>query len=78
MNIVINVIEVASELAEVALYEEIKKTIPKEILFSVEDLYEYTDNSFEVQKYKDQYQDLFNQYYDYYFNMISSRAIEVK
>lgn len=75
MEIKINVIEVASDLAHQNLLDEIRKELPEEISFSEEDLYEpgNSDLPDEGLIYKPMYQDRFNVLYDYYFEMISSK-----
>lgn len=75
MEVTINVIEVASDLAHQSLLDEVRKELPEEISFSEEDLYEpgNSDLPDEGLIYKSLYQDRFNVLYDYYFKMITNK-----
>lgn len=62
----INILEVASELA----HREIEKYFD----CKVEDIYEWVSD--EESKYTDKAQDLFNGFYDYYFNFLTNIKYE--
>ena len=65
MTIKINILELASELAELKLFE----------IFDADDIYVESDDEVEV-RYTDEAQDSFNGLYDEYYNIISQ--FEVK
>lgn len=65
MNVTINIIEVASELAELRVLEEFNN--------EEERVYEETEDG---TCYTEDAQEIFNYYYDYYFNFITDREIK--
>ena len=84
----INVVEAASELAEAQIYGEAYQgcvsTIPspqevnrEEIVEMVESIL-FKDIGAEVLEYKPEWQDKFNEFYDYFFEMISNCAVLTK
>lgn len=73
MVVRINVIEVASDLAHNSMVDEVNITEGT----SEEELYEpgNPEAPDEGLVYKSQYQDIFNRWYDYYFEMITNKQI---
>ena len=88
MEMIINVVEAASELAEAQIYGEAYQgcvsTIPSNQAVSEEEIGEmaesilYKDIEAEVLEYKPEWQDRFNEFYDYFFKMISNCAVLTK
>ena len=67
MNITINVIEVASDLAHNAMYAEVTSPLyDGSAVLQEEDLYNYDEEGNST--YKEEYQDVFNRHYDYFFD----------
>lgn len=88
MEMMINVVEAASELAAAQIYGEAYQgcvsTIPspqevnrEEIVEMVESIL-FKDIGAEVLEYKPEWQDRFNEFYDYFFEMISNCAVLTK
>jgi len=77
MEIKINVIEVASDLAHESMKDEIKFNEAFHNYPSEEDLYEpgNPEAPDEGLIYKEKYQEIFNRWYDYYFEMITNRQL---
>ena len=88
MEMMINVVEAASELAIAQIYGEAYQgyvsTIPSNQEVSGEDIGEvvesilFKDIGAEVLEYKQEWQDRFNEFYDYFFEMISNCAVLTK
>lgn len=88
MEMMINVVEVASELAAAQIYGEAYQgyvsTIPSNQEVSGEDIGEvvesilFKDIEAEVLEYKPEWQDRFNEFYDYFFKMISNCIVLTK
>lgn len=88
MEMIINVVEAASELAEAQIYGEAYQgcvsTIPSNQAVSEEEIGEmaesilYKDIEAEVLEYKPEWQNRFNEFYDYFFEMISNCAVLTK
>ena len=88
MEMIINVVEAASELAEAQIYGEAYQgcvsTLPSNQAVSEEEIGEmaesilYKDIEAEVLEYKPEWQDRFNEFYDYFFEMISNCAVLTK
>ena len=84
----INVVEAASELAYAQIYgeayQECVSTIPSNQEVNREDFEEmvesilFKDVEAEVLEYKPEWQDRFNEFYDYFFEMISNCAVLTK
>ena len=84
----INVVEAASALAEAQIYGEAYQgcvsTIPSNHKVSGEEVKEmvesilFKDTSAEVLEYTPEWQDRFNEFYDYFFEMISNCAVLTK
>lgn len=85
----INVVEAASELAIAQIYGEAYQgcvsTIPspqevnrEEIVEMVESILFKDTEAAEVLEYKPEWQDKFNEFYDYFFEMISNCAVLTK
>ena len=84
----INVVEAASELAEAQIYGEAYQrhisTIQSHQEVNGEEIGEmvesilFKDTSAEVLEYKPEWQDRFNEFYDYFFEMISNCAVLTK
>ena len=84
----INVVEAASELAIAQIYGEAYQgyvsTIPSNQEVSGEDIGEvvesilFKDIEAEVLEYKPEWQDRFNEFYDYFFEMISNCTVLTK
>ena len=88
MEIMINVVEAASELAEAQIYGEAYQgyvsTIPSHQEVNGEEIGEMVESTLfkdveaEVLEYKPEWQDRFNEFYDYFFEMISNCAVLTK
>ena len=88
MEMMINVVEAASELAEAQIYGEAYQgcvsTIPSNQAVSEEEIGEmaesilYKDIEAEVLEYKPEWQNRFNEFYDYFFEMISNCTVLTK
>ena len=88
MEMIINVVEAASELAEAQIYGEAYQgcvsTLPSNQAVSEEEIGEmaesilYKDIEAEVLEYKPEWQNRFNEFYDYFFEMISNCAVLTK
>ena len=88
MEIMINVVEAASELAYAQIYGEAYQghisTISSHQEVNREDFEEmvesilFKDVEAEVLEYKPEWQDRFNEFYDYFFEMISNCAVLTK
>ena len=88
MEMIINVVEAASELAAAQIYGEAYQgcvsTIPSNQAVSEEEIGEmaesilYKDIEAEVLEYKQEWQNRFNEFYDYFFEMISNCAVLTK
>ena len=88
MEMMINVVEAASELAEAQIYGEAYQgcvsTLPSNQAVSEEEIGEmaesilYKDIEAEVLEYKPEWQNRFNEFYDYFFEMISNCAVLTK
>lgn len=65
MNITINIIELASELASERLHED--------WVYSIKI---YKDNDAEVLEYTDEAQDIFNDLYDKYYSIIENTKVD--
>lgn len=84
----INVVEAALELAEAQTYGEAYQgcvsTLPPHQVVNGEEIGEmvesilFKDTSAEVLEYKPEWQDRFNEFYDYFFEMISNCAVLTK
>ena len=84
----INVVEAASELATAQIYGEAYQgcvsTIPSNQEVSREEIEEmvesilFKDVEAEILEYKSEWQDRFNEFYDYFFEMISNCAVLTK
>jgi len=70
MNITINLLEAASELAHESM---IKSMLQSNDIMSPDEVY-MTDESGDTY-YTDSAQDVFNKHYDYYFNQLNNLAI---
>ncbi|HPQ78832.1 MAG TPA: hypothetical protein PLG47_00040 [Candidatus Dojkabacteria bacterium] len=88
MEMMINVVEAASELAIAQIYGEAYQgcvsTIPSPQEVNREEIEEmvesilFKDIGAEVLEYKPEWQDKFNEFYDYFFEMISNCAVLTK
>lgn len=88
MEIMINVVEAASELAAAQIYGEAYQkyisTIPSHQEVNGEEIEEmvesilFKDVEAEILEYKPEWQDRFNEFYDYFFEMISNCAVLTK
>ena len=88
MEMMINVVEAASELAYTQIYgeayQECISTIPSHQEVNGEGIGERVDSILfkdvesEVLEYKPEWQDRFNEFYDYFFEMISNCAVLTK
>ena len=88
MEMIINVVEAASELAEAQIYGEAYQgcvsTLPSNQAVSEKEIGEmaesilYKDIEAEVLEYKPEWQNRFNEFYDYFFEMISNCAVLTK
>ena len=88
MEIMINVVEAASELAEAQIYGKAYQgcvsTIPSNQEVSREEIEEMVDSVLfkdmeaEILEYTPEWQDRFNEFYDYFFEMISNCAVLTK
>ena len=84
----INVVEAASELATAQIYGEAYQkyisTIPSHQKVNGEEIEEmvesilFKDVEAEILEYKPEWQDRFNEFYDYFFEMISNCAVLTK
>ena len=84
----INVVEAASELAEAQIYGEAYQgcvsTIPSNQVVNGEEIGGMVENTLfkdieaEILEYKPEWQDRFNEFYDYFFEMISNCAVLTK
>ena len=75
-KITINPIEVAGELAEQAVIDElVKRNEGKHTYISEKDLF-IKDKETKTLTYKEEPQDVFIRYYDYFFEMITNSCIE--
>ena len=72
MEMKINVVEAATELAHQALVDEVLRGSPSEIGIDVDSIL-YEENK---EFYKPFWQDKFNTLYDYYFEVISNCSTE--
>ncbi len=77
MEIRINVIEVASDLAHNAMLDEVMSPLydgniimDEEEVFKTEGDEDYQEDSL---SYKEEFQDIFNRWYDYYFEMLTNK-----
>ena len=72
MNITINIVEVASDLAHQALLDEIQNPLSEHTLLEDEDeLYNFDEEGNGT--YKEEYQEIFNRHYDYFFEAITNK-----
>lgn len=73
MEVRINVIEVASDLAHNAMLDEVMSPLYDGDTFAIveEDVYDYDEEGNST--YKEEFQDVFNRYYDYFFEMITNK-----
>ena len=88
MEIMINVVEAASELATAQIYGEAYQkyisTIPSHQKVNGEEIEEmvesilFKDVEAEILEYKPEWQDRFNEFYDYFFEIISNCAVLTK
>lgn len=88
MEMMINIVEAASALAEAQIYGEAYQghisTIPSHQEVSREEIEEMVDSILfkdveaEILEYKPEWQDRFNEFYDYFFKMISNCAVLTK
>lgn len=88
MEMMINVVEASAELAAAQIYGEAYQgyvsTIPSNQEVSGEDIGEvvesilFKDIEAEVLEYKPEWQDRFNEFYDYFFEMISNCTVLTK
>lgn len=88
MEMMINVVEAASELAAAQIYGEVYQrcvsTIPPHQEVNGEEIGEmvesvlFKDMEAEVLEYTPEWQDRFNEFYDYFFEMISNCAVLTK
>ena len=88
MEMMINVVEASAELAAAQIYGEAYQgyvsTIPSNQEVSGEEIGEvvesilFKDIEAEVLEYKPEWQDRFNEFYDYFFEMISNCAVLTK
>lgn len=88
MEMMINVVEASAELAAAQIYGEAYQgyvsTIPSNQEVSGEDIGEvvesilFKDIEAEVLEYKPEWQDRFNEFYDYFFKMISNCTVLTK
>lgn len=78
MEVKVNAVELASELAHQELIETLETGVPTEIRpqgLSWE-MVLYKDLKADVLEYTDFWQERFNSHYDYYFEMISNSSIK--
>lgn len=68
MNITINLLEVASELAHHATMLELSEVYDEETIWAL-------DKQDETYRYPEDVQDIFNGWYDFYYNLIESYKI---
>lgn len=75
MIIKINAIEVASDLAHQALLTEVSnESYAGNVISHEDDVYEeVSEKDF---SYKEEYQNIFNDHYDYFFEMITNKMLE--
>lgn len=88
MEMMINVVEASAELAAAQIYGEAYQgyvsTIPSNQEVSGEEIREvvesilFKDIEAEVLEYKPEWQDRFNEFYDYFFEMISNCTVLTK
>lgn len=88
MEMMINVVEASAELAAAQIYGEAYQgyvsTIPSNQEVSGEEIGEvvesilFKDIEAEVLEYKPEWQDRFNEFYDYFFEMISNCTVLTK
>lgn len=88
MEMMINVVEAASELAAAQIYGEAYQgcvsTIPSNQVVNGEEIEEMVENTLfkdieaEILEYKPEWQDRFNEFYDYFFEIISNCAVLTK
>ena len=88
MEMMINVVEAASELAAAQIYGEAYQgcvsIIPSHQEVNGEEIEEMVESTLfkdveaEVLEYKPEWQDRFNEFYDYFFEMISNCAVLTK
>lgn len=75
MEVKINLIEVAAELAEIATTKEILNLYPEDIKENTEEynkIYKIENN---VRYYTEEAQQIFEKHYDFYFDFIETRKI---
>ena len=79
MEIMINVVEAASELAAAQIYGEAYQgcvsTLPPHQVVNGEEIGEMVA---EILEYTPEWQDKFNEFYNYFFEMISNCAVPTK
>jgi hypothetical protein len=68
MNITINVLEVASDLANLDLQEIWSELYPTQSYMIEED---------GTTRYTEEAQDIFNDYYDFYFTLLTNASLEL-
>lgn len=84
MEMMINVVEAASELAAAQIYGEAYQgcvsTIPsnQEVSGEMIENILFKDVEAEILEYKPEWQDRFNEFYDYFFEIISNCAVLTK
>jgi len=79
MEIVINAIEVASELAHQRLVAELPERFERQHnwgIYREEDMWQDDGGGSKI--YKEQIQDIFNMYYDEFFEFLTNSAINLK
>ena len=69
MNVTVNVLEVASEMAERELILQLRGDLLKDEDTIASMLYEW-DKEKECSHYKEEYQDMFNEYYDKWYSFL--------
>jgi len=78
MEITINAIEVASELAHQRLVAELPERFERQHnwgIYREEDMWQDLSNGDKI--YKEQVQDIFNMYYDEFFEFLTNSAINM-
>jgi len=68
MNITINLLEVASELAHDSTVDEVLNPLSDLQLINEDDMWETDENENTI--YKEEVQDIFNKWYDFYYDKL--------
>jgi hypothetical protein len=72
-NITINIVELCSELASKKLLEHYQFFNPEKTEYEIEDMISFEINN--VISYKEEAQDMFNDFYDDYWDLIMSISL---